>query len=134
MQTLADGMMHWFLVLAIGLSGVAAAAAYYGLFVVAASFASIVFVAFTLYAFLRSWPEDEPLKLRPPSKEALVEEESARQVAVPVVQLNGAPRTRFMSALKEIARRQDDYKISKRGAERFAKVIRYMLQHSDLGR
>ena len=127
-QTLADQVGHGFLLIGIGLGGVAIGAAYFGLFVVASTFGSIVFVALTVYAFLRYWPEDDPLSGKPTTPEKV--QERPRQVAVPVVAVHGQPRTRFLFAIREIARRQDDYKISKQGAERFAKVIRYMLRHS----
>ena len=126
-QTLADHMGYWFLLIAIGLGGLAIGAAYFGLLVVASTFGSIVFVAVTVYAFLRFWPDDEPLK--PKASEPEPVEVQPREVVVPVVDLNGAPKTRFLFAIREIARRQDDYKISKQGAERFAKVIRFMLRH-----
>ena len=126
-QTVAASMGYWFLVVAAGLGAVAIGAAYFGLFVVASTFGSIVFVALTVYAFLRYWPDDEPLAT--PDRPPVSVEEQPRQVAVPVVGISGAPKTRFLFAIREIARRQDDYKISQKGAERFAKVIRYMLRH-----
>ncbi len=125
-QTLADHLGYWFLI-AVGLGAVAAA--YYGLFVVASTFASIVLVALTVYAFLRYWPEDERLQPRAKPEPTEAVEVQPRRVSLPVVELNGPPRSRFLFAIREIARRQEDYKISKQGAERFAKVIRYMLRH-----
>lgn len=131
-QTLADQLGYWFLILGIGLGGVAVGAAYYGLLVVASTFGSIVFVALTVYAFLKYWSEDEPLKPSSPAPKT-EQQQPARRVSVPVVGVNDAPKTRFLFAIREIARRQDDYKISQQGAERFAKVIRYMLRHQQGG-
>ena len=128
-QVLARSMKYWFLLLGIGLGAVGVTALYFGLFVVASTLGSIVFVALTLYAFLKFWPEEEFGTQRPPSAEPLDESAEPQAVMVPVVRMDGQPRASFMLAIRDIARRQEKFKISKQGAERFAKTIRYLLRH-----
>ena len=123
-------MSLWFLMTAIGVAALAGAALYFGLFVVASTFGSILLVSITLYAFFKYWPEDEPLK---PIPRRVAGEEPAPQPKRAMVQVgsvDGPPKTRFMMALRDASRRQDSFKISKQGAERFAKTIRYLLQNS----
>jgi len=130
LQAVASRMSLWFLLTAIGLAVLSGSALYFGLFVVASTFGSILLVSITLYAFFKYWPEDEPLK--PIPKRVPAEEPSSqpKRAMVPVVSLDGPPKTRFMMALRDASRRQDNFKISKQGAERFAKTIRYLLQNS----
>ena len=127
-QVIAGGMKQWFLLVALGVGIVGITAAFLGLFVVASTLVSIVLLSLTLYLFLRLWPEEE----RSPSSAAEISEEKPRpkSAVIPVVRLDGPPRRRFMMALKEIARRQDGFRISPQGAERFAKTIRYVLRAS----
>ena len=128
-QVVSRGMSFWFLLLAIGLAGLFASTLYFGLFVVASTFGSFLLVSITLYAFFKYWPEDEPLKPVSPSVEASASPKP-RKAMIQVVQLDGPPKARFMMALRDASRRQDSFKISKQGAERFANTIRYMLQKS----
>ena len=128
-QVVAQGMSYWFLVTAVGLALLCFSSLYFGLFVVASTFGSILLVSMTLYAFFKYWPEDELLKpvvLVPPTPA----EPKPRRAMVQVVQVDGPPKARFMMALRDASRRQDSFKISKQGAERFAKTIRYLLQNS----
>lgn len=127
-QVIAGGMKQWFLMVALGLGIVGSAAAFLGLFVVASTLVSIVLISLTLYLFLRLWPEEE----RPRNSTARISEEKVepKTAMVPAVRLNGHPRSRFLIALKEVARRQETFRISPQGAERFAKTIRYLLRAS----
>jgi uncharacterized RDD family membrane protein YckC len=128
-QVVAQGMSYWFLVTAIGFALLCFSSLYFGLFVVASTFGSILLVSITLYAFFKYWPEDELLKpvtrVSPTPKEP-----KYRRAMVQVVQVDGLPKARFAMALRNVSRRQDSFKISKQGAERFAKTIRYLLQNS----
>ena len=127
LQAIAADMKRWFLILGVALGALGIVAAFMGLLVPASMLASIVIVAFTLYLFLRLWPEDEARELRPaPPTE---KEEAPRRVAmVAAMRVDGPPRSRFMMAVREIARRQGAFRISPQGAERFARTIRHMLR------
>jgi hypothetical protein len=126
-QAVAVGMAAWFLGLAICLGLLGVAAACYGLLVAASTLISIFLVLLTLFLFLRYWPEDEETdgrhlqpvaaKPRPP-----------RQARVAMVRADGPPRMRIMVALKDVVRRQDAFRLSPQGAERFARTIRYILR------
>ena len=130
MQAVSHGMSFWFLLSAIGLAVLCGSALYFSLFVVASTFGSILLVSITLYAFFKYWPEDEPLRPISRSVDSVVEEKP-REAMVQVVSVEGTPnKTRFMMALRDASRRQDSFKISNQGAERFAKTIRYLLQNS----
>ena len=50
-QVVSRGMSFWFLLLAIGLAGLFVLSLYFGLFVVASTFGSILLVSITLYVF-----------------------------------------------------------------------------------
>ena len=134
-QAVAGDMKRGFLLLALSLGGVGAATAIMGhltrstgLLVVASSLGAIVLVSSTLYVFLKLWPEEE---IRTPSSSAApAETPLRRQAMVSAVRAEGPPRMRFMMALREIARKQDSFRISQEGAERFAKTIRYLLRSS----
>ncbi len=127
LQAIAGDMKRWFLILGVALGAVGIVAAFMGLLVPASMLASIVIVAFTLYIFLRLWPEDEARELRPAPP--TVEEEAPRRVVmVAAMRVDGQPRSRFMMAVREIARRQGAFRISPQGAERFARTIRHMLR------
>lgn len=130
MQAVSHGLSFWFLIAAIGLAGLFVSSLYFGLFVVASTFGSILLVSITLYAFFRYWPEDEPLKPIPKKVTPEEDEPTPRRAMVQVVSVDGPPKTRFMMALRDASRKQDNFKISKQGAERFAKTIRYLLQNS----
>ncbi len=128
-QVVSRGLAFWFLLLAIGLAGLAASSLYFGLFVVAATFGSILLVAITLFAFFKYWPEDEALRPVVSSAEAPATPKP-RKAMIQAGRVDGPPKARFMIALRDASRRQESIKISKEGAERFAKTIRYLLQNS----
>ncbi|MEE2752920.1 MAG: hypothetical protein VX910_02975, partial [Candidatus Latescibacterota bacterium] len=90
----------------------------------------ILLVLIPLYTFFKYWPEDEPFK--PTAQVTAVEAEQPRQknLILKVVQVDGPPKARFMMALRDASLKQDSFKISAQGAERFAKTIRYILQNS----
>jgi|SaaInl7_200m_RNA_FD_contig_21_1391402_length_1228_multi_15_in_0_out_0_2 hypothetical protein len=123
-QAVAGGMAGWFLGLAVSLGLLGVGAAYYGLLVAASTLISVFFVLLTLYLFLRFWPEEEPIVRRTPEPAPA----APRQAKVQAVQANGPPRVRFMVALKDVVRRQDAFRLSPQGAERFARTIRYILR------
>ena len=129
MQVVSRGMSFWFLLSAIGLAALFVSSLYFGLFVVASTFGSILLVSITLYAFFKYWPEDEPLK-HVPRKVEPAETPGPRKAAIQFVNVEGPPKARFMMALRDASRQQESFKISKQGAERFAKAIRYLLQNS----
>ena len=125
-QAVARGMAGWFLALAICLGLLGATAAYFGLLVVASTLVSIFVVVFTLYLFIRYWPEEEPRKSRALAPTAAAP--ARQQARVPAVRVDGPPKIRFMVALKDVVRRQDAFRLSPQGAERFARTIRYILR------
>ena len=129
-QAVSHRMSFWILLLAGGLAVLCSLSLYFKLFVVGSTFGSILLVSITLYAFFKYWPEDEPSK--PIASVTAVEVEKLRQenVMVQVVQVDGPPRARFMMALRDASLKQNSFKISAQGAERFAKTIRYILQNS----
>ena len=134
-QAVAGDMKRGFLLLALSLGGVGVATAIMGhwtrstgLLVVASSLGAIVLVSSTLYVFLKLWPEEEirtPSPSAEPAKTPL-----RRQAMVSAVKTEGPPRARFMMALRDVARKQDSFRISQEGAERFDKAIRYLLRSS----
>ena len=126
-QAVAGGMAGWFLGLAICLGLLGVAAACFGLLVAASTLISIFVVLLTLYMFIRYWPEEEPASSRP-LKPAPVAPGPRRQARVAAVRVDGPPRIRFMIALKDVVRRQDAFRLSPQGAERFARTIRYILR------
>ena len=130
MQAVAEGMTRWLLMLVIGLGALSVWAAYMGRLVVASTLVSIVIVAFTLYLFIRYWPEEEETaeKAKAP---AAIQKPAAMAARVSVTRLDGPPRARFIMALKEVVRKQDAFRLSPQGAERFARTIRYMLKDLD---
>jgi len=126
-QAVAGDMKRGFLLLGVGLSAVGVVAGVMGLFVVASMLASIVLVSITLYAFLRLWPDEGTRRV----SRALGEADPPRprrQAMVAAVRADGPPKARFLLALRDITRRQDSFRISQEGAERFAKTIRFLLQ------
>lgn len=125
-QVVSRGMSYWLLLVAVGLAALFAAALYFGLFVVASTFGSILLVSITLYVFFRYWPEDEPLKPAP-ARPTLAPK--PRRAMVQMVEVDGPPKARFMMALRDASRRQGNFKISQQGAERFARTIRYLLRN-----
>jgi len=135
LQHLASDMKTWVLVFGLGLGVLGAGAAYVGLFVVASTMVSIFIVALTLYAFLRFWPEEQAGGREPAAADRENGDRAEpvtpvrRPALVPVVRPGGPPKARMMMALREMAQRQGNYRLSSRGAERFAKVIRYLLQN-----
>ncbi len=128
MQVVAGGIKRWFLVLGLALGILGITAAFLGRLVVASMLVSIFFVSFTLYLFLRFWPEDEVRERSapPPVNDA----SKPRRAMVSAVRVDAPPRTRFMIALKDAVRKQDTFRLSPQGAERFARTIRYLLRSS----
>ncbi len=108
----------------VALVVVLAATLYLDLIAIASVLVAVCLVTFTLYLFVRLWPGVVPSAPRPPS------------VAEPVVQAfpvvaDDAPRAakhRILWSLREMSRRQDDFIISGRAAERFARTIRFVLK------
>lgn len=128
-QAVSHGMSYWILLLAVGLAVLCSLSLYFKLFVVGSTFGSILLVSITLYAFFKYWPEDDPSKPIAPLKAAKVTQPRQKNVIVPVVKVDGPPKARFMMALRDASLKQDSFKISAQGAERFAKTIRYILQN-----
>lgn len=103
---------------------VLAATLYLDLIAVASVLVAVCLVTFTLYLFVRLWPGVAPSGPRPPS----VAEPVAQ--ALPAV-ADDAPRAakhRILWSLREMSRRQDDFIISGRAAERFARTIRFIMK------
>ena len=125
MQVVARNLTRWLMMLGVGLGVLGGTAAYMGLLVVASMLVSIVFVAFTLYLFLRLWPEDEPIRRSQAPVETPVPD---RKILVSAVKVDGSHKTRFVMALRDMVRRQESFQISQQGAEMFAKTIRFMLR------
>ncbi len=129
MQVVAHNLSRWILMLGLAMGALGGVAFYFGLLPVGSMFMSIFLVSFTLYFFIRWWPEEDerpaPLPMRPT---VVVPALKPGRVMVEAVQVNGSPKVRCMLALREIVRRQEKFQISKQGAEAFAKTIRFMLQ------
>ena len=128
MQAVAEGMTRWLLMLVLGLGALGIWAGYMGRILVASTLVSIVIVAFTLYLFIKYWPDEERSRKM---ADVAGREPVARSAKIQVTQLNGPPRARFVMALKEVVRKQDAFRLSPQGAERFARTIRYMLKELD---
>ena len=128
MQAVAEGMTRWLLMLVLGLGALGIWAGYMGRILVASTLVSIVIVAFTLYLFIKYWPDEERSRKM---VDVAGREPVARSAKIQVTQLNGPPRARFVMALKEVVRKQDAFRLSPQGAERFARTIRYMLKELD---
>ena len=124
-QAIAGDMKRGLLLLGLALGGVAVTAAFLGALVAASLLASIVLVSLTLYAFLSLWPEEET---RTPPPELPGGSQPRPRAAVAAVRVDGPPRVRVVMALREMARKQDSFRISQEGAQRFAKTIRYILR------
>ena len=125
MQAVAEGMTRWLLMLVVGLGALGIWAGYMGRLLVASTLVSIVIVAFTLYLFIKYWPDEERSRKM---ADVAGREPVARSAKIQVTQLNGPPRARCVMALKEVVRKQDAFRLSPQGAERFARTIRYMLK------
>ncbi|OGG53989.1 MAG: hypothetical protein A3F84_04830 [Candidatus Handelsmanbacteria bacterium RIFCSPLOWO2_12_FULL_64_10] len=102
---------------------VLAATLYLGLIAVASILIAVCLITVTLYLFVRLWPgagpAARPSPIPPPTPEA-----------TPAA-VDAAPREsryRVLWALRAMARRQDDFLISGRAAERFARTIRFILK------
>jgi len=129
MQAVAHNLAHWILMLCVGMGSLSLAAFYYGLLVVGSMLVSISLVAFTLYFFLKFWPEDpKPLPQTVRASQSPKTTVSQRPAMVSAMRLDGPPKARAMMALREMVRRQESFKISQQGAEAFAKTIRFMLR------
>ncbi len=127
MQAVAGGMTRWLLMLAVSLGALGVVAGALGQWVMASTLVSIVLVAFTLYLFLKYWPEDDG---RSRERVVVVQPPKPRSAQVSVMRVDGPPRARFVLALKDVVRRQDAFRLSPQGAERFARTIRFMLRNS----
>ena len=125
-QAIAGDMKRGLLLLGLALGGVAVTAAFLGALVAASLLASIVLVSLTLYAFLSLWPEEETRT--PPPSELPGGSQPRPRAAVAGVRVDGPPRVRVVMALREMASKQDSFRISREGAQRFAKTIRYILR------
>ena len=129
MQAVAGNLTRWLMMLGIGLGMLAATAAYMGLLVVASMLVSIVFVAFTLYLFLRLWPEEQPVQQVQARIQAARTPVEPQKAMVSAVRIDGPPKARALMALREMVKRQESFQISQQGAEMFAKTIRFMLRN-----
>ena len=127
MQAVAGNLTRWIMILGIGLGVLGATAVYMGLLVVASMLVSIVFVAFTLYLFLRLWPEQE--SVRQVQTRVQTARTPVQQAMVSAVRTDGPPKARVLMALREMVKRQESFRISQQGAEMFAKTIRFMLRN-----
>ena len=104
---------------------VLAATLYLGMIAIASVLIAICLITATLYLFVRLWPGAGPAArpspiLSPPPE------------PTPAAILDATPREsryRVLWALHEMAKRQDDFRISGRAAERFARTIRFLLKN-----
>jgi hypothetical protein len=99
-------------------STVLAATLYLGMIAVASVLIAVCLITSTLYLFVRLWPGAGPAPspvLPPP---AAIVDATPRET-----------RYRVLWALHEMARRQDDFRISGRAAERFARTIRFLMKN-----
>ena len=129
MQAVAGNLTRWLMMLGVGLGMLAATAAYMGLLVVASMLVSIVFVAFTLYFFLRLWPEEQPVQQVQARIQAARTPVEPQKAMVSAVRIDGPPKARALMALRDMVKRQESFQISQQGAEMFAKTIRFMLRN-----
>ncbi|MBI2951895.1 hypothetical protein HYY27_07370 [bacterium] len=103
---------------------VLAATLYLGLIAVASILIAVCLITVTLYLFVRLWPGAGPAARPSPIPPSTPE-------ITPAATVEAAPREsryRVLWALRAMARRQDDFLISGRAAERFARTIRFILK------
>lgn len=109
----------------VALTVLLAATLYLGLIAVASILIAVCLITVTLYLFVRLWPGAGPAARPSP-----LPSPTPTPDAVPVA-AEAAPREsghRVLWALRAMARRQDDFLISGRAAERFARTIRFILK------
>jgi len=127
MQAVARNLTQWIMMLCVGMGSLSLMAFYYGLLAVGSILVSSFSVTFTLYFFLKFWPQDprpKPAQVVYPAKSKAPQ----RPAMVSAMRVDGPPKARAMMALREMVRRQESFKISQQGAEAFAKTIRFMLR------
>lgn len=95
---------------------------YLGLILIASTLIAVCLVIVTLYVFVRLWPGAGPT-VRPSPVPGQTTEIASTAVTDP-----GAPKHRLLWALREMALRQDNFRISGRAAERFARTIRFVMK------
>ena len=130
-QVVANNLSRWILMLGVGMGLLGTVAFYYGLLPVGSMLMSIFLVSFTLYFFIRWWPEEDERPVPAPVPVVTPVAESPPKpgrAMVQAVRLDGPPKVRCMMALREMVRRQETFQISQQGAEAFAKTIRFMLR------
>ncbi len=129
LQVVANNLSRWIMMLGVGMGMLGVVAFYYGLLPVGSMLMSIFLVSFTLYFFIRWWPEeDERPTPAPVSAPVVAPVPKPGRAMVQAVRLDGPPKVRCMMALREMVRRQETFQISQQGAEAFAKTIRFMLR------
>jgi predicted lipid-binding transport protein (Tim44 family) len=128
MQAVARKLSGWIMMLCVGMGCLSITALYYGLLVVSSMLISIFLVAFTLYFFLRFWPEDPKPVVPAPSKTISASPKPRRPAMVSAMRKDAPPKARAVIALRDMVRRQESFQISQQGAEAFAKTIRFMLR------
>ena len=128
-QVVANNLSRWIMMLGVGMGLLGVVAFYYGLLPIGSMLMSIFLVSFTLYFFIRWWPEEDE-RPAPVSVVTPVAESPPKpgRAMVQAVRLDGPPKVRCMMALREMVRRQETFQISQQGAEAFAKTIRFMLR------
>jgi hypothetical protein len=112
------------LIAAAALGTIVTATLYLGLIVIASVLIAVCLVTVTLYLFVRLWPGAGPAA-KPSPVPAPATETTPLAVAEAEVE---APKHRILWALREMAQRQDDFRISGRAAERFARTIRFVMK------
>lgn len=129
LQVVAHNLSRWIMMLGVGMGTLGGVSFYYGLLPVGSMLMSIFLVSFTLYFFIRWWPEEDerPAPAQPTPPPTVVPPKPGRAM-VQTVKLNGPPRARVMVALRDMVRREEAVQISPQGAEAFAKTIRFMLR------
>lgn len=128
-QVVANNLSRWIMMLGVGMGLLGAVAFYYGLLPVGSMLMSIFLVSFTLYFFIRWWPEEDERPAPVPVSVPVAESPpKPGRAMVQAVRLDGPPKVRCMMALREMVRRQETFQISQQGAEAFAKTIRFMLR------
>ena len=129
LQVVANNLQRWILMLGVSMGALGCVALYYRLFPVGSMMLSFFLVSFTLYFFIRWWPEEDERPVRAaPQPVVVAPPKKPGQARVQAMRLDGPPKARCMMALREMVRRQESFQISPQGAESFAKTIRFMLR------
>ena len=110
------------LISAGALAAVVLLALYFGLVVIASIMTAVCAVTVTLYLFVRLWPSSSAVA-RPGASLAPAEEPAPSEVLAP-----GASRHRVLWTLRQLARRQEQFHISGRAAERVARIVRFVMK------